>query len=71
LIDITILTKPDIERALPPDYMKAYVRDAIITEDVRSALKEAKTIAKDKDLILITGSFYTVGEAKTIINEIF
>jgi folylpolyglutamate synthase/dihydropteroate synthase len=51
--------------------MKAYAGDAIITEDVRSALKEAKTIAKDKDLILITGSFYTVGEAKTIINEIF
>lgn len=71
LMDTTILTRPDIERALPPDYMKAYVRGAIITEDVRSALKEAKTIAKDKDLILITGSFYTVGEAKTIINEIF
>jgi dihydrofolate synthase/folylpolyglutamate synthase len=70
-MDTIILTKPNIERALPPDCMKVHAKDAIVTEDVRSALTKARAIARDRDLILVTGSFYTIGEAKTIIDEVF
>jgi len=69
--DSVILTKPATERAISPYEMERYVKNAVITEDVRSALIKAKIIADKNSLILVTGSFYTIGEAKIIINEIF
>ena len=41
------------------------------TQNVKGALIKAREIANDNNLILITGSLYTIGEAKQIINEIF
>ena len=70
-MDTVILTKPNIERALSPYSMQACLDNAIITDNMRNALEKARTVATEKDLILVTGSFYTIGEAKTIINEIF
>lgn len=70
-MDTTILTKPNMERALAPSLMKTYAKDAIIAEDTRSALRIAKTLSGEDDMILVTGSFYTIGEAKAIIHEIF
>jgi dihydrofolate synthase/folylpolyglutamate synthase len=70
-MDTVILTKPNIERALSPQNMQACLNNAIITDNIRNALEKARTAATEKDLILITGSFYTIGEAKTIINEFF
>lgn len=70
-MDSVILTKPSIERALSSKDMKAHVKDAVATESVREAMKQAKNLARSEDLILITGSFYTVGEAKTAVDEIF
>jgi dihydrofolate synthase/folylpolyglutamate synthase len=70
-MDTVIFTKPNIERALSPYNMQSCLGNAIITDNMRSALEKAKTEATEKDLILVTGSFYTIGEAKTIINEIF
>lgn len=71
LMDTVIFTKPNIERALSPYNVKPSLNSAIIIDTVKSALEKAKTVATDEDLVLITGSFYTIGEAKTIINEIF
>jgi dihydrofolate synthase / folylpolyglutamate synthase len=70
-MDTVIFTKPDTERALSPYSMHAYLENAIIIDNMRGALEKAKSEATEKDLILVTGSFYTIGEAKTIINEIF
>jgi dihydrofolate synthase / folylpolyglutamate synthase len=69
--DTVILTRPATERALLPSEMEGYVKNPFITEDVRSALIKAKTVADKNSLILITGSFYTIGEAKAIIDEIY
>jgi dihydrofolate synthase/folylpolyglutamate synthase len=69
--DKVILTRPATERALPPEEIEGYVKNPFITEDVRSALIKAKAIADENSLILVTGSFYTIGEAKTTIDEIF
>jgi dihydrofolate synthase/folylpolyglutamate synthase len=70
-MDTVIFTKPNTERALSPYIMQSCMDNAIIIDNMRSALERAKTVATEKDLILVTGSFYTIGEAKTIINEIF
>jgi len=43
----------------------------IISEDVRSALDIAREMSRKDDIILITGSLYTVGEAKKLIDEVF
>jgi dihydrofolate synthase/folylpolyglutamate synthase len=71
LSDTVILTRPDMERALPPQSMKALVPEPVVTEDTRTALLRAKEVAGPGDLVVITGSFFTVGEAKAIIDEIF
>lgn len=92
LIDILIFTKPDMERALPPEALKTFMHSdnfsklrknaysttepfnhssVFYTQNIRSALEQAKKIADNNDLILITGSLYTIGEAKQIIDEIF
>ena len=70
-MDTVIFTKPNVERALSPYSMQACLDNAIVTDTMRKALEKARTTATEKDLILVTGSFYTIGEAKTIINEIF
>ncbi|MBA4391522.1 MAG: bifunctional folylpolyglutamate synthase/dihydrofolate synthase [Syntrophus sp. (in: bacteria)] len=70
-MNMVIFTKPNIERALSPHEIKSSVKDAVITGNTRDALERAKTMARKEDLILVTGSFYTIGEAKAIINEIF
>ncbi|MCX5799232.1 MAG: bifunctional folylpolyglutamate synthase/dihydrofolate synthase [Proteobacteria bacterium] len=71
VVDVIILTKPDIERAFSPSSMQVYAKDAIVTDNVHNALQKAKNISGDEDLIVVTGSFYTIGEAKILINEIF
>lgn len=70
-IDLAILTQPRTDRALDAAAMKTVTRNSVVTTDTRSALEQARSFAGDKDLILVTGSFYTIGEAKQAINEIF
>ena len=70
-MNMVIFTKPNIERAISPQELKSSVKNAVITGNTRDALERAKKMARKEDLILITGSFYTIGEAKAIINEIF
>lgn len=71
--DFLVLTKPRIQKALDPKILE---RDGPckIIENPKKALKFAQSIATQKDLILITGSCYLVGnilepepEIKTII----
>lgn len=69
--DVLILTRPETERALSPDRLKAALPHSVVTRDVRSALDTAKKMAGDNDVIVVTGSFYTVGEARTLVDEIF
>ena len=65
-----IVTKPDSERALDPQVLSEAARrytDAVwCIEDVRGALDKALSLAKDKDMICVTGSFYLVGAVKKI-----
>ena len=59
----TIITKSDNEKAEKPKIIQKYFNtNSIIINNPKKALKYAKSIATNKDLILITGSIFLVGE---------
>ena len=58
--DFLVLTKPRIQHALDPKILERD-GDCKIVEDPKQALKFAQSIASPKDLILIAGSCYLVG----------
>jgi len=64
--DIIILTKPQTSRASDPFLLKEMIckKQVIVKDKIKVAIEYAKKIAKDKDIICITGSLYTVGEAR-------
>ncbi|MCM8799623.1 MAG: bifunctional folylpolyglutamate synthase/dihydrofolate synthase [Candidatus Omnitrophica bacterium] len=69
ITDIAILTQVDNPRATKSEDLAIYFKDKSysITDNVKTALKEAKRISTKDDLILITGSLFVVGEARAII----
>lgn len=65
--NIFIATKPNSHRALEPTQIQRYLEKEYalvsdVIESVPAALERAKRIAQKEDLIVVTGSFYTVGE---------
>lgn len=66
-----VLTKSKIvERAADPNGIKKLIphgKDLYLTDNLKEAIEKAKEIAGKKDLILITGSLFVVGEARQII----
>jgi dihydrofolate synthase/folylpolyglutamate synthase len=69
VVQQTILTRPEIERAALPTDVARYAPGALIAASVKDAVEEAFAMACEQDLIIITGSFYTVGEAKRLLDE--
>jgi dihydrofolate synthase / folylpolyglutamate synthase len=69
LVDEIILTKPDMERAANPKLLAAAAPAGIVRDNLRSALATAKEHAKKEDIIIVSGSLFIIGEAKTAINE--
>lgn len=61
-----ILTRPEYKRSAEPyELYKSVERNRsrfIIAGDLKSAVKTASEIAKRNDLVLVTGSFFLVGE---------
>jgi dihydrofolate synthase/folylpolyglutamate synthase len=66
LTDEVILTKADNPRASDPENLAEYFKGkkTHITHSVKEARREARRIAKKKDLVLVTGSLFVVGEFK-------
>ncbi len=65
LSDVLILTKANIERAEEPRAIARFIKkkDAILTDSVTEALRRARALASAEDMILVTGSFFVLGEA--------
>ena len=70
-----ILTKPDNPRAMEVSELSKFVPDffpnahLFLSKNVSDALKKAKEISTENDVILITGSLYLVGEAQKILQN--
>jgi dihydrofolate synthase / folylpolyglutamate synthase len=66
LVEVAVLTRAQIERALPAEDLarlsSALWRRSIVTENAGQALQTACELAGPRDCILVTGSFYVVGE---------
>ena len=69
LADHLILTRPHLNRAASPTLLKkALGKDggkAEIVEDLKEAINKGLAMTKEEDLLCITGSLYTVGEARS------
>jgi dihydrofolate synthase / folylpolyglutamate synthase len=63
-----ILTRPAIERAAPPSMLKEALGQnggrAEVVEDLKAAIARGLALTSEEDLLCITGSLYTVGEAR-------
>ncbi len=68
LADHIILTKPNNDRAATPALLKKALgkngKRAEIIEDLKEAIERGLSITGQEDLLCITGSLYTVGEAR-------
>ena len=68
-----ILTQPDNSRALLAGHLKSYVPDdfppanVFTTTSVLEAVEKAQKVSAKRDLILVTGSLYLVGDVKRIL----
>jgi len=76
-----ILTKASYDRAATSDKMESIISDIaksgkihdrstiINTDSVEEALNLAKSICNENSIILVSGSFYTTGEAKELLGH--
>lgn len=73
--DFLIFTKPDNSRSLETTELMKFVpekfkaQNVFQTETVEEALRLAREISLDKNLICVTGSLYLVGEAQKMLNN--
>jgi len=68
LADLVILTRPRMDRAAPLDLLREqaapFLKPMAEIADVGQALDHALTQAGGEDLVLVSGSLFTVGEAR-------
>ena len=70
LADEIIITTPDHPtRALDASALKSVLPQAIIANNPRQGLVVAKKIAEPNDLIIVTGSFYTIKDIEANLDE--
>jgi dihydrofolate synthase / folylpolyglutamate synthase len=71
LMDKVILTTTTMDRAAQPEALTSLAPGALVRPDIKEALETAQALATEKDMIIVTGSLYILGEAKAYIDEIF
>jgi dihydrofolate synthase/folylpolyglutamate synthase len=71
IADNIILTKPEYYRASDPEKIKELIKGHPVTviNNIPDAIMHAKEIAMPDDIICITGSLFTVGEAKAFLSN--
>ena len=73
-MDLVICCTPDSERAMPAVGLMAIVRAMGVmaeqVDDVATAVARAIDVSTDDDLILIAGSLYVAGAARTAVESL-
>jgi len=73
LADVVFLTRPHMDRAASLDLLATvasrFRKPLIPIEDVGEAVEKAMDAAKDEDLVLVSGSLFTVGEARAYLHK--
>jgi dihydrofolate synthase/folylpolyglutamate synthase len=69
LADHLILSKPHTDRAASPlvlqEVLERNGKKAEVIEEMKEAIERGLSLTRDEDLLCITGSLYTIGEAKS------
>ena len=72
--DLLIVCTPDSPRAIPASELAVIGRAmGVLTEqieDVRAAVERALAVTTEEDCVLVTGSLYVVGSARTILESL-
>jgi dihydrofolate synthase/folylpolyglutamate synthase len=71
LADDVIFTSSANDRALFPESMRGFAPKAFVADNASLALQKAKSMLHEKDVLIITGSLYLIGECTAIIDDIF
>ena len=71
LMDHVILTTTTMVRAAEPEALTSFAPGALVRPDIKEALETARALATEKDMIIVTGSLYILGDAKEYIDEVF
>ena len=65
-----MLTRPRMDRSASPQILyeevKKYYKEAEIVDDVKKAVSFAISLAQREDMVCVTGSIFTVGEAREL-----
>ncbi len=71
--DEVVVTQPATSRAAPADRLAKAVRLAgrtvTVAEDVPAAMTRASALARETGVVVVTGSLFTVGEARTALGS--
>lgn len=72
LAQVVIFSRPRYERAAPPETLVSLAEKAApehyIIADLAEAIHRARSLAGPEDLIVITGSLFTIGEAREVLS---
>ena len=70
-VRLVVACPPDLPRAMPPAEVAAAARDlglpAEVAPTVAAGVRRGREVAAADDLVLVTGSLYTVGAARTAL----
>lgn len=73
LSDVLVLTQAGYERAAPTETLSAIARqhgiEPVVRKNVREAIEWALHEASAEDMVLVTGSLYVIGEAKSWLEK--
>lgn len=75
MADTVVLTRPDLPRAAETEALAAFLENrftgnVIVEQKVDRALDAALALAAADDAVLVTGSFYTVSEARACCRDL-
>jgi dihydrofolate synthase/folylpolyglutamate synthase len=71
IADSIIVTKSNNKRACSPTKLKEMIgkKEVVEKDKISDAIAYAKKVAKKQDLICITGSLFTIGETKNLLQK--
>lgn len=73
LADVVIFSRPRYDRAATPEHLHSLATNlpaaTLVNEDLAAAIQQAKSLAAADDLIVVTGSLFTIGEAREYLTS--
>lgn len=73
LADVVIFSRPQYERAATPERLRSLAEhlpsETLVINNLEEAIRQARRLADNDDLIVVTGSLFTIGEARELVQR--